>query len=45
LEKLQSSSQKMIGIISHVDALKERIQTQIQLIPNSNGISRLEIVN
>lgn len=45
LEKLQSSSQKMIGIISHVDALKERIQTQIQLIPSSNGISRLEIVN
>lgn len=33
---------KTIGIISHVAALKERIATQIQVIPMSGGRSRLE---
>ncbi|MBU1534019.1 chromosome segregation protein SMC, partial [Myxococcota bacterium] len=32
---------KLIGIISHVPALKERIATQIQVIPLSGGKSRL----
>ncbi|MCR4819314.1 MAG: AAA family ATPase [Fretibacterium sp.] len=32
---------RMIGIISHVQALKERIPTQIQVIPRSNGTSIL----
>lgn len=32
---------RMIGIISHVQALKERIPTQIQVIPRSNGTSVL----
>ena len=32
---------KMIGIISHVAALKERISTQIQVTPHSGGRSRL----
>ncbi len=44
LEKLQSESQKTIGIISHVPALKERITTQIQVVKNGQGHSRIEIV-
>lgn len=42
LETLQSQG-KMIGIISHVENLKERIPTQIKVIKKSNGISRVEI--
>lgn len=41
LANLQRSG-KTIGIISHVAALKERISTQIQVIPMSGGRSRLE---
>ncbi|WP_416448230.1 AAA family ATPase [Leeuwenhoekiella sp. A2] len=44
LEKLQAESSKTIGIISHVDSLKERIGTQIQLTRNGQGYSSLEIV-
>ena len=44
LERLQSESQKTIGIISHVEALKERIGTQIRLFKNANGLSTMEIV-
>ncbi|RDB04811.1 SbcC/MukB-like Walker B domain-containing protein [Runella aurantiaca] len=44
LERLQSESDKTIGIISHVEALKERIGTQIRLFKNVNGLSTLEIV-
>ena len=43
LEKLQAESSKTIGIISHVDSLKERIATQIQLTRNGQGYSSLEI--
>ncbi len=43
LEKLQAESSKIIGIISHVDSLKERIATQIQLQRNGQGYSSLEI--
>ena len=32
---------KLIGVISHVAALKERISAQIQVIPESGGRSRL----
>lgn len=32
---------KLIGVISHVPALKERISTQIQVIPRTGGRSRL----
>lgn len=41
LETLSSLHQqsKMIGVISHVEKLKERIATQIQVIPRSGGIS------
>ncbi len=43
LEKLQAESSKTIGIISHVESLKERIATQIQLKRNGQGYSSLEI--
>ncbi|MDM8552399.1 AAA family ATPase [Desulfobacterales bacterium HSG2] len=42
LETLQSGG-KMIGVVSHVEALKERITTQIQVKRMTGGISRLEI--
>lgn len=44
LERLQASSRKTIGIISHVSSLKERIATQIQLEKNGQGYSSLKIV-
>lgn len=43
LEKLQAESSKTIGVISHVDSLKERIATQIQLTRNGQGYSSLQI--
>lgn len=42
LENLQSNG-KTIGIISHVEALKERIGTQIQLVKHTGGISGIVI--
>ncbi len=44
LETLSSLQQdgKIIGIISHVAALKDRITTQINVIPNSGGRSLLK---
>ncbi len=44
LERLQSDSQKTIGIISHVELLKERIHTQIKVQKNPSGYSTLEVV-
>ena len=43
LETLQSQG-KMIGIISHVENLKERIPTQIQITKKSNGVSVVAIL-
>lgn len=43
LENLQSDG-KMIGIISHVKALKERIGTQIQVVKKGTGFSEIAIV-
>jgi len=43
LETLQSQG-KMIGIISHVENLKERIPTQIQITKKSNGVSIVDII-
>ena len=42
IETLQAQG-KMIGIISHVDNLKERIPVQIQVLKRSNGVSVVEI--
>ncbi len=43
LENLQADG-KTIGVISHVNALKERINTQIQVNKLSGGESKLEVV-
>jgi len=42
LENLQAKG-KSIGIISHVEALKERIGTQIQLSKQPGGVSRIKV--
>lgn len=42
LETLQAQG-KMIGIISHIENLKDRIPTQIQVIKKSSGVSTLNI--
>ncbi|MBP1641038.1 MAG: exonuclease complex subunit SbcC [Bacteroidetes bacterium] len=42
LETLKAQG-KSIGIISHVDSLKERIPVQIQVLKKNNGISTVEI--
>lgn len=44
LERLQMESSKLIGIISHVDSLKERIATQIQLSQDGKGYSSIKIM-
>ena len=44
LESWQSSTNKTIGIISHVASLKERISTQIQLKRDHKGHSQLRLV-
>jgi DNA repair protein SbcC/Rad50 len=44
LETLQMGG-KLIGIISHVDALKERITTQVQVVKSGGGFSRLKILS
>lgn len=44
LEQLQEEGSKMIGIISHVSTLKERISAQIQIVPGGRGFSSLKIL-
>ena len=43
LNLLQSGG-KMVGVISHVEALKERIPLQIKVVPNGDGTSLVVIV-
>ena len=43
LEKLQTESQKTVGVISHVEALKERIHVQIKLDKNPQGYGSIQI--
>jgi exonuclease SbcC len=45
LERLQSESHRMIGIISHVESLKERITTQIKVMRYADGSSALETLS
>jgi len=45
LERLQTESQKTVGVISHIPTIKERINVQIQLNKNSQGYSQINIVN
>lgn len=42
LNQLQSSG-KMVGVISHVEALKESIPLQIKVIPNGDGTSIVDL--
>lgn len=44
LEKLQYETSKTIGVISHIEAMQERISTQIRLTRNGKGYSSMEIV-
>jgi DNA repair protein SbcC/Rad50 len=43
LERLQSESNKMIGVISHVESMKERITTQIRVKKSNQGYSVIEV--
>ncbi|MDC9727982.1 MAG: AAA family ATPase [Methyloprofundus sp.] len=40
LENLKTQG-KIIGIISHVEGIKQRIRTQIELVKQTNGMSRI----
>jgi len=42
LDGLQASG-KMVGVISHVEALKERIPKQIRVKPKGDGRSEIEL--
>jgi exonuclease SbcC len=44
LSNLQSEG-KVIGVISHLSELKERIATHIEVIPTGNGKSKIQITN
>ncbi len=43
LEGLKTQG-KTVGVISHVDAVKKRIKTQIELVKKPNGLSELKMV-
>jgi exonuclease SbcC len=43
LENLRSRG-KTIGLISHVDLLKERLSTQVRVVRGAGGTSRIEVV-
>jgi len=43
LDRIQSESQKTVGIISHVESLKNRIEVQIQLQKDTQGYSTIHI--
>ena len=45
LERLHQMDGKKIGIISHVDSLKERLTTQIQVSRVNNTLSKVEVVS
>jgi exonuclease SbcC len=44
LENLRAGG-KTIGLISHVDLLKERLTTQVRVVRGSGGTSRIEVVS
>ena len=45
LERLHQMGGKKIGIISHVESLKERLTTQIQVTRVNNTLSKVEVVS
>ncbi|MDD4760296.1 MAG: AAA family ATPase [Bacteroidaceae bacterium] len=44
LEKLHQIGGKRVGIISHVESLRERIKTQIQINRNGQSSSKVEVI-
>lgn len=44
LEKLQYETSKTIGVISHTEAMQERISTQIKVSKNGQGYSKIDII-
>ncbi|MBE0422458.1 MAG: hypothetical protein IBX66_00800 [Lutibacter sp.] len=44
LSNLQSEG-KIIGVISHLAELKERIATHVEVVPSGNGHSKIQITN
>jgi exonuclease SbcC len=44
LERLQNETNKTIGVISHIEAMQERISTQIKLSKNGQGYITVVIV-
>ncbi len=45
LEDLQSKSNKSVGVISHVEELKERLGAKINVVPKGKGYSKVEVVS
>ena len=45
LEKLQNDSGKTIGVISHVEALKDRMTTKIMINKNTQGYSEIVVTS
>jgi len=43
LEGLKTQG-KIVGVISHVEGVKKRIKTQLELVKNANGLSELKMV-
>lgn len=43
LQSLQKEG-KMIGVISHVEILKNRIATQVQVLKKGNGLSEIKVI-
>jgi exonuclease SbcC len=43
LEQLHASGRR-VGVISHVEELKERIQVKIEVTPTGRGASRIEVI-
>ncbi|MCC5918131.1 MAG: hypothetical protein JJU02_12500 [Cryomorphaceae bacterium] len=44
LENIQSTGNKSVGIISHVEELKERVSAKVNVVPTGKGYSRVEII-
>lgn len=44
LERLQAESNKMIGVISHIEALTDRIGCQIKVFRVGSGYSKIEVI-
>ena len=43
LDSLQAMG-RQVGVISHVDAIAERIGTQVRVLPTGTATSRVEVI-